>query len=185
MKITENTVVKFEYTLKDKDGNVIDTSAGREPLEYLQGAGNIIPGLEKEMEGLSVGDKKHVEVSPEEGYGVSDPALVIEVPRSSIEFPGTIELGMRFHAQDANGGVHAFSVVGVTDEKIKLDGNHPLAGATLFFDVEVKSVREATPDEVSARRPASAGCSCGGGCDCGDDCGCEDDCSCGGGCDCR
>lgn len=180
MKITKNTVVAFEYTLKDKDGKVLDTSAGREALQYLQGAGNIIPGLEKEMEGLSVGDKKHVEVAPEEGYGVSDPALVIEVPREAIQFPGTIELGMRFHAQDANGGIHAFSVVGVTDEKIKLDGNHPLADTTLFFDVEIKSVREATEEEIAAKHPISGGCSCGGNCDCDGegDCGCGGDCSC-------
>ena len=178
MKITKNTVVEFEYTLKDKDGNVIDSSEGREALQYLQGAGNIIPGLEKEMEGLGVGDKKHVEVAPEEGYGVSDPDLVIEVPRSSIQFPGTIELGMRFHAQDANGGIHAFSVVGVTDEKIKLDGNHPLADKTLFFDVEVKSVRAATDAEIASKRPESSGCSCGGECSCGGDCDCGGECDC-------
>lgn len=178
MKIKKNTVVAFEYTLKDKDGNVIDTSVGREALQYLQGAGNIIPGLEKEMEGLSVGDKKHVEVAPEEGYGVSDPALVIEVPRSAIQVPGEIELGMRFHAQDANGGIHAFSVIGVTDEKIKLDGNHPLAGTRLFFDVEIKSVREATEEEIAMKHPAGSGCSCGGDCECDGEGGCGGDCGC-------
>lgn len=182
MKITKNTVVAFDYTLTDKDGKVLDTSSGRAPLEYLQGAGNIIPGLEKEMEGLAAGDKKRVEVAPEEGYGLPDESLVIEVPRSAIEFPGPIELGMRFHAQDAHGGVHAFSVVGVTDEKIKLDGNHPLAGVTLFFDVDVKSVREATKEEVAAGCVGGGHtCSCGG--DCGDDCDCDGDCE--GGCGCH
>lgn len=187
MKIAKNTVVAFDYTLTNKDGKVLDTSDGRAPLEYLHGAGNIISGLEKEMEGLGVGDKKRVEVAPEEGYGIVDPALIIEVPRSAVEFAGTIEPGMRFHAQDGQGGVHAFTVAGVTDEKIKLDGNHPLAGVTLFFDVEVKGIRAATGDEVSAGRVgASGGCSsCGGDCHCDD--GDEDGgCSCGcGDCDCR
>lgn len=187
MKIAKNTVVAFDYTLTNKDGKVLDTSDGRAPLEYLHGAGNIISGLEKEMEGLGVGDKKRVEVAPEEGYGIVDPALIIEVPRSAVGFAGTIEPGMRFHAQDGQGGVHAFTVTGVTDEKIKLDGNHPLAGVTLFFDVEVKGIRAATGDEVSAGRVgASGGCSsCGGDCHCDD--GDEDGgCSCGcGDCDCR
>lgn len=178
MKITKNTVAAFDYTLTDKDGKVLDTSSGRAPLEYLHGAGNIIPGLEKEMEGLSVGDKKRVEVAPEEAYGVSDPALVIEVPRSAIEFPGQIEKGMRFHAQDASGGVHAFSVVEVSDDKIKLDGNHPLADVTLFFDVEVKNIREATEDEIRAGRVGGNDCSCGGDCDCDDGCDCDGGCSC-------
>lgn len=182
MKIAKNTVAAFDYTLKDKDGKLLDTSDGRGALEYLHGAGNIIPGLEKEMEGLAVGDKKRVEVSPEEGYGAVDPGLIIDVPRENIEFPGTIEVGMRFHAQDGSGGVQAFTVVSATDEKVKLDGNHPLAGVTLFFDVEVKSVREATPDEISAGAPASAhSCSCGGDCGCDHDhggCG-HGDCGCG------
>jgi len=183
MKIGKNMVAAFDYTLKDKDGKLLDSSEGREPLEYLHGAGNIIPGLEKEMEGLVSGDKKRVEVSPEEAYGVVDPALIIEVPRANIDFSGKIELGMRFHAQDGNGMVHAFTVVSANDEKVKLDGNHPLAGVTLFFDVEVKSVRDATAEEIAAGAPASAGhsCGCGGDCGCGHDhgeCGCGGDCGC-------
>lgn len=187
MKIAKNTVVAFDYTLTNKDGEVLDTSDGRVPLEYLHGAGNIISGLEKEMEGLGVGDKKRVEVAPEEGYGVVDPSLIIEVPRSAVEFAGTIEPGMRFHAQDGQGGVHAFTVAGVTGEKIRLDGNHPLAGVTLFFDVEVKGVRAATEHEISAGRAGASGCSSSCGGDCGGCCGDDDDedggCSCGC-CDC-
>lgn len=194
MKIAKDTVVSFDYTLRDKDGKILDSSEGRDPLEYLHGAGNIISGLEKEMEGLSAGDKKHVEVAPEEGYGIVDPGLVIEVLRKNIEFAGTVEKGMRFHAQDGSGGMIAFTVVGVDGDKIKLDGNHPLAGVTLFFDVEVKSVREATEKEIYAKAPESASrgkCSCGGNCSCGgegDSCGCcddddDEDC-CTGGCSC-
>lgn len=189
MKIAKHTVVSFDYTLKDKDGKILDSSEGREPLEYLHGAGNIIPGLEKEMEGLSAGDKKHVEVAPEEGYGAVDPGLVIEVQRKNIEFAGTVEKGMRFHAQDGSGGMIAFTVVDVDGDKIKLDGNHPLAGVTLFFDVDVKSVREATEKEIYAKRPEAPAhsCSCGGHCG-GDGCSCDDsdddDGCCGGGCSC-
>lgn len=164
MKIAKDTVVAFDYTLTDGNGKVLDASAERAPLEYLHGAGNIISGLEKALEGLAAGDRKRVEVAPEEGYGVVDPALVITVPRKSIEFAGTIEKGMRFHAQDGNGGVVAFTVAELLDggEKIKLDGNHPLAGVTLFFDVEIKSVRAATVQEIYAKRPDVPACSCGG-----------------------
>ena len=167
MKIAKNTVVAFDYTLTDKDGKTLDSSRGRAPLEYLHGAGNIIPGLERELEGLCAGDAKRVEVAPEDGYGVPDPALVIEVPRSAVAFAGPVEPG----------GVHAFSVVGVTEEKIRLDGNHPLAGVTLFFDVEIRSVRAAEESETRAGRPGADSCGCGG--DCGGDCSCGGNC---GGC---
>lgn len=201
MKITKDTVVAIDYTLKDKSGKILDTSDGREPLEYLHGAGNIIAGLEKQLEGLEVGDRKNVHVVPAEGYGVADPALVIEVPRKSIDFPGKIEKGMRFHAQDSNGGIVAFTVVEAGEDKIKLDGNHPLAGYDLYFDVEIKAVRDATPAEIYSGAPEShhsCGCGCGhhhhhgdgeccgghgGHCDCGHDDGDDDDC-CSGGCSC-
>lgn len=177
MKIAKNTVVAFDYTLTDKDGKTLDSSRGRAPLEYLHGAGNIISGLERELEGLSAGDAKRVEVAPEDGYGVPDPALIIEVPRSAVAFAGPVEPGMRLHARDERGGVHAFSVVGVTEEKIRLDGNHPLAGVTLFFDVEIRSVRAAEESETRAGRPGADSCGCGG--DCGGDCSCGGNC---GGC---
>lgn len=196
MKITKDTVVAIDYTLKDKSGKILDTSDGREPLEYLHGAGNIIVGLEKQLAGLDVGEKKSVHVVPAEGYGVADPALVIEVPRGSIDFPGKIEKGMRFHAQDDKGGIVAFTVVEAGEDKIKLDGNHPLAGYDLFFDVEIKSVRDATPAEIYSGAPESHhSCGCGGhhhhdgdgcGCSghCGDCCDDDDDDCCSGGCSC-
>lgn len=185
MNIQEKTVVGFHYTLKDKDGNVLDSSEGRTPLEYLHGAGNIIPGLERELVGLAVGDKKKVEVAPELAYGVKQDALVISVPRKNIEFEGEIVPGMRFHAQAADGNVHAFTVVEADAENIKMDGNHPLAGVTLFFDVEITSIREATARELAEGHPHMEGCSCG--CHGGDDreCGCDGDCECDGGCGCH
>ena len=181
MNIKENTVVSINYTLKDADGKVLDSSAGREPLEYLHGSGNIIPGLESELAGMAVGDKKNVTVAPELAYGVKSDELVISVPRNNIEFEGEIVPGMRFHAQSPDGNVHAFTVVSADSETIKMDGNHPLAGVTLFFDVEVMDVREATKKEIAEGHPHMEGCSCG--CHGGDG-NCDGDCDCDGGCDC-
>ncbi len=181
-KISANTVVAFDYTLKDKGGNVLDSSSGREPLSYLHGAGNIIRGLEKELEGLACGDKKHVRVSPEEGYGVVHPALQIEVPRERFDFQGKIEKGMRFHVQNPDGSVMAFVVVEAGNEKVRLDGNHPLAGVELFFDVEIKEIRAATEKELAQGHPDfHDACSGGGedGCWGGGEGGCS---CCGGGC---
>ncbi len=194
MKIAENTVVAFNYVLKNEKGEILDTSFGNgAPLEYLHGAQNIIPGLEKELSGLEAGDKKSVKVVPEEGYGIRKPELEISIPKTSIEFSGEITPGMRFHAEDANGAIHAFTVKEVTpDGNVKLDGNHALAGETLFFDVEIVSVRNASDREIADRKPFSAGCDCGcgsGGCcdgngGCGGNCDCEDDDGFGCGCGC-
>lgn len=175
----------FHYTLKDKDGNVLDSSSGREPLEYLHGFGNIIPGLERELLGLAVGDKKHVPVEPQDAYGVKQDELVISVPRKNIEFEGEIVPGMRFHAQAADGNIHAFTVVAVDADNVKMDGNHPLAGVKLFFDVEITSIREATKRELAEGHPHMEGCSCG--CHGGEEdheC-CGGDCECDGGCNCH
>lgn len=160
MKIAKNTVVAFDYTLKNPQGKILDSSAGNEPLEYLHGAGNIIPGLEKALVGLTAGDKKNVRVAPADAYGIVDPNLVIKINRANIDFPGNVEKGMRFHAQDPHGGLIAFTVTNVDGNSITLDGNHPLAGVELVFDIEIKSVRKATDAEIYARTPASHSHSC-------------------------
>ncbi|MCD8284495.1 MAG: peptidylprolyl isomerase [Opitutae bacterium] len=198
MKIKEKSVAAFRYTLKDESGKILDSSNDRDgPLEYLHGAGNIIPGLERELLGMEVGEKKSVKVEPADGYGFRRSELVISVPRTNIEFDGDIVPGMRFHAEDGDGGVHAFVVVDVANGNVKMDGNHPLAGVTLFFDVEITDVREATAREIAEGHPHMEGCSCGchhhhhdggGECKCGGKCDCDndggdDDC-CGGGCNC-
>lgn len=147
MQIAQNSVVAFHYTLTNDEGEVLDSSEGREPLTYLHGAGNIIPGLEKELEGRENGEKLQVAVSPEEGYGETQPSLVQEVPRDSFQGVESIEPGMQFQAQ-TQGGPLMVTVTKVEGDTVVVDGNHPLAGQKLNFDVEIAEVREATPEEA-------------------------------------
>jgi FKBP-type peptidyl-prolyl cis-trans isomerase SlyD len=148
MKTAHNMVVSFHYTLKDDAGEILDCSSGREPLSYLHGHGNIVPGLEKALEGTSVGHRAHVAVAANEGYGDADPDLVFEAPRE--HFPGDIKLeaGARVYADGPQGRV-TFRVVRLTEKGAVLDGNHPLAGKQLHFDVEVVDVRTATSEEMA------------------------------------
>ncbi len=149
MTITQNSAVSFHYTLTDDQGQQIDSSAGQDPLAYLHGAGNIIPGLEKALEGKSVGDQLNVEVSAEEGYGPVQQELIQEVPREAFQGVDTIEVGMQFEAQTGQGGAVPVTVTAVTDETVTVDGNHPLAGKTLNFDVTIADVREASEEELA------------------------------------
>jgi FKBP-type peptidyl-prolyl cis-trans isomerase SlyD len=147
MQIAANRVAYIHYTLKDDAGGVIDSSSGGEPLAYLHGAGNIVPGLEKALEGKQAGEKLSVKVAPDEGYGVRDEALVQQVPRRSFQGVRDLKPGMRFHAQTQQGPV-AVTVTQVLGDMVTVDGNHALAGVALNFDVEVTRVREATPEEL-------------------------------------
>jgi FKBP-type peptidyl-prolyl cis-trans isomerase SlyD len=147
MNIAANCVAYIHYTLTDPQGAVIDSSAGGEPLAYLHGAGNIIPGLEKALEGKQPGDKLTVTVAPEQGYGVRDEALVQQVPRRAFQGVGELKPGMRFHAQSERGPMQV-TVTQVKGDMVTVDGNHDLAGQTLKFDVEVAKVREATSEEL-------------------------------------
>ncbi len=166
MKIANNTVAAIDYTLTNAKGEVIDSSEGMEPLSYLHGAQNIIPGLERELEGLVVGDEKSVVVQPADGYGVHDENLIVTVPRERIEAEAQVEVGMRFHAQTP-AGIRVMRVVKVEGDTVTFDGNHELAGETLHFKVKVIAVREAKPNEVEHGHPhAEGGCGCGSGCGC-------------------
>lgn len=147
MKITNKCVASFHYTLTNASGEVIDSSEGRDPLGYLHGASNIVPGLEKELEGKAAGEKLSVVVKPEEGYGQYDENLKQELPRSMFSGVETIEAGMEFHAQTQN-GMQVVSVSKVDGDNITVDGNHPLAGQDLHFDVEITEVRDATEEEI-------------------------------------
>ena len=149
MKIQKNRAVSFHYTLTDDDGNNLDSSAGTVPLGYLHGAGNIIPGLESALEGKSVGDSLEVAVVAAEGYGEVQQELIQEVPKSSFQSVDTIEVGMRFEAQTSQGGTVPVSVTAVTDDTVTVDGNHPLAGVNLNFDISIEDVREATEEEIA------------------------------------
>lgn len=147
MQIAENTVASFHYTLTNDAGEVLDTSRGREPLAYLHGAGNIVPGLEEAMTGRGVGDSFKVDVAPEDGYGLHHEGLVQEVPRAAFQGVDEIEPGMSFQASTPQ-GVHSVTVTKVDAESVTVDGNHPLAGQTLHFDVEVTEVRVASAEEL-------------------------------------
>lgn len=141
-------VVSMHYTLTDDSGAVLDSSAGGEPLAYLHGHGNIIPGLEKALEGAATGHKARVTVAPADAYGEHDPKAVFEAPRA--HFPPDMELkpGVRVTADSKNGPV-TLMIVAVNKENCTLDSNHPLAGKTLHFDVEVTKIRPATQEEIA------------------------------------
>ncbi|QOR38266.1 peptidylprolyl isomerase [Billgrantia diversa] len=147
MQIAQNSVVAFHYTLTNDTGEVLDSSEGRQPLTYLHGAGNIIPGLEKQLEGREAGEKLNVAVSPEEGYGEVQPQLVQEVPRDAFQGVEAVEPGMQFQAQ-TQGGPLMVTVTQVEGDTVTVDGNHPLAGQKLNFDVEIAEVREASQEEI-------------------------------------
>lgn len=149
MNIGENCVVSFHYTLTNSDGETLDSSKGREPLKYLHGARNIVPGLEKALEGKSAGEKLTVEVQPDEAYGHVNPELVQKVPRAAFEGAPEIKAGMQFQAQGPTGEVQIITVKEVADDEVTVDANHPLAGEVLHFDIAVEDVREATEDEIS------------------------------------
>ena len=147
MNITKDSVASFHYTLKDDDGNTIDTSEGQEPLPYLHGAGNIVPGLERELEGKVIGDKVSVIVKPVDGYGELNETLIQELPKSMFAGIDDIEAGMDFQAETDN-GQQMVTVTKVEGDTVTIDGNHPLAGKNLHFDVEVTEVREASSEEL-------------------------------------
>lgn len=147
MQIAQDSVALIDYTLTNDAGDVIDSSAGGEPLAYLHGHQNIIPGLEKALAGKVAGDSLKVSIPAAEGYGEQNPALVEEVPRHLFQGVEQIEVGMQFHAQTGQ-GMQVITVSGVNGDTITVDGNHPLAGQTLHFDVTVKEVRAASQEEL-------------------------------------
>lgn len=147
MQIAENTVVKFDYTLRNSEGETLDTSEGREPLAYLHGHGNIIPGLEKAMTGRDEGEEFSVTVAAEDAYGEHRAELVQDVPRSSFQGVEQLEPGMQFQAESSAGPM-VVTVKDVGDEEVTVDGNHILAGQELQFEVAVKEVRSATDEEI-------------------------------------
>ena len=160
MRAAKETVVSIEYTLKDDRGNILDTSVGQAPMEYLHGASNIIPGLEQAIEGLTAGDFKAVAVPPALGYGEYSEKLIQRVPLDRFG-ENKVEIGMRFHAE-TNLGMRVLVIRHVDDKEAVLDGNHELAGKTLHFDVKVVSVRAAELSELAHGHPHQSGGCCGG-----------------------
>ena len=150
MKVSENTAVSIDYTLKNDQGAVIDSSEGKQPLTYIHGTGRIISGLEEALNGKEEGEEFTVTLEPEKAYGKHDDSLILTVSRDRFQNPEDIREGMQVQAQLENGSVGILTVRGVSDDQVTLDANHPLAGETLHFDVQVKDVREATQKEIDS-----------------------------------
>jgi len=146
--IKQNSVVTMHYELKDSQGEVLDSSKGQDPLVYMHGAGNIIVGLEEELLGKGVGDTLDVVVSPDKGYGMPVDALVQTVPKEAFgEEIDKVEVGMRFQAETEQGPVPVV-VTAMDENNVTVDGNHPLAGKELHFNVSISDVREASAEEI-------------------------------------
>lgn len=158
ISVSADKVVGIDYTLKDDSGEVLDTSAGGEPLPYLHGKGQIVEGLEKALEGKTVGDEVEISVPPQEGYGPVDDAKKFSLPKDRFDFE--VKPGDIVQAQLPNGHAVPIQVVAVADDgSVTLDGNHPMAGKTLHFKVTVMSIRDATEDELSQTHVHDENCS--------------------------
>ena len=173
MNVSKGRVVTFDYTLKDDGGVVLDSTEGDEPMEYMHGRGDLIAGLERALEGKEAGAfLQDIVVEPADGYGDYYPQLVAEVERDSFPDDCEIEVDMQFEA-DGPDGARIVTVTKIDGDTITVDGNHPLAGKTLRFDVKVLNVREATEEEKARGLARSCGCGCGHD-DCGHDSACDD-----------
>ncbi len=148
MKIAQNAVVSIHYELADESGEIIDSSKGGDPLTYLHGNQNLIPGLERELEGRETGDELDVRIEPQDAYGEVNDQLIKQVPRSAFEGVDQIEPGMQFQATNNDGAVQQITVIEAGEDQVTIDANHPLAGVTLFFSVKVGDIREATAEEL-------------------------------------
>ena len=149
MLIADQHVVAIDYTLTNEAGEVIDSSAGSEPLVYLHGASNIIPGLENALTGKAVGDELEVTVEPEEAYGEYSAELITVLGREMFEGVDQLEVGVQFHASGPDGGMQIVTIRDIDGDQITIDGNHPLAGQQLNFKVKVANIRAASAEEVA------------------------------------
>jgi len=192
MKITQNTVVEFSYDL-EVDGQIVDRTTNEKPLDYIHGTGSLLPKLEAHIEGMEPGDKFDVTLSPADGYGEVDPSRIIDLPKSAFEVNGEVREdllvpGNTIPMMNSMGGVIPGVVIEVTEDSVKMDLNHQMAGKTLHFTGEILTVREATEKELTEGLHGEYVHSCGcGGCHghdggCGDCGGCGDDHDCGCGC---
>lgn len=152
MNIGKDTVASIRYTLRDDDGTILDSSDGREPLDFLHGHHNIIPGLEQALEGALPGFRETITVAPNMAYGDVDPSARFEIPRAKLPAEVDIEVGMTVMGEH-EGEPYRLTVTEMDEDRIVLDGNHPLAGVTLHFDVQVVDVRAATAEEISQGYP--------------------------------
>ena len=147
MQISKDKVVSIDYTLTDSKGEVLDSSSKGHPLQYIQGQGHLIPGLEKVLEGKKTGDSLKAQIPASEGYGARDESLMQTLSKESFGEIPDLKVGMELEAE-SDEGVRVITVVGIEGDEVIVDGNHPLAGMDLHFDVTVVGVREATKDEL-------------------------------------
>lgn len=173
MQIADGTVVAMDYALKDDDGTLLDQSQPGHPLTYLHGHKNIIPGLEASLAGKAVGETVEVRVAPEDGYGEPNPSLEQVVPRDRFQGVESLAEGMQFQASTEQGPV-SVRVVKVDDDDVTVDGNHPLAGKHLNFNVTVLEVRAATEEEIAHGHTHLGGACCGGRSEGGECCNSEE-----------
>ena len=157
MKISKNTVVTANYVIRDGEGEVIDESAENGPMEYLHGGEGILEGLEKVLNGKKAGDIVKVTLSAEEAYGEFDEDLVEEVSKEMFSEMDDLEVGLVFHAETEDGEVE-YEVVSIEGDIVTIDGNHPLAGEELHFEIEVTNVRKATAEELEHGHAHGDGC---------------------------
>jgi FKBP-type peptidyl-prolyl cis-trans isomerase SlyD len=148
MRIEDKKVVRIDYTLRNDAGDVLDTSEGAEPLTYLHGAQQIVPGLERELAGLTAGDKKDVVVAAEDAYGTHDPQGIFGVPRTAFPPDAQLAVGESFIGEDDEGEAVPVRVIELRDDVVVVDANHPLAGERLHFHVEIREVRDASAEEL-------------------------------------
>ena len=157
MIIEDKCVVSLDYKLRNAKGEILDESAAGDPLVYLHGGGFLVPGLEKELNGKTAGDKLRVEVTPEEGYGEYMPQLVQKLPRSAFEGVDDLEIGMTFQASGEKGHIMEVRIEKIEGDEITINGNHPLAGMVLDFEIAVSDVRKASKEELEHGHAHSGG----------------------------
>lgn len=148
MSIQKHTVVTIDYTLKNSDGDVVDSTQNAEPLAYIHGVGALIPGLEQALEGKRSGESVKVTIEPKLGYGERDEALIMTIDRQDVEGVADIQVGHVLHAETEK-GMRQFRVVKINGDQLVVDGNDELAGETLFFEVTILETRKATDEELA------------------------------------
>lgn len=177
MQAMKDKVVSIYYTLTDDTGKVLDKTGDDAVFSYLHGNGNIIPGLEKAIDGKNPGDAFQVRVEPDDAYGPRDDSHIFEMDKEPFDSVKDLAVGMQIPVETDH-GVHILTIREINGDKVTVDANHPLAGVTLNFDVRLQDVRDATADEIEHGHVHDEdGCDCDGGCDCDEEC--DDECSCG------
>ena len=159
MTVKKDAVVEMHYTLKNDSGSVIDSSEGKDPMPFIQGHGNIIPGLESALEGMKIGESCDISVKPEDAYGVHHSEAIQEIPMGALKGIDNLEVGMELQSQDEKGNPFIVHIKEINKDTVTVDGNHPLAGETLHFSVSIENVREASKEELEHGHVHSGSCS--------------------------